>query len=222
LAISKVFIPIGAGLTSAIGLLVAGLSFDFSRSSMTTLGSEILEPVNRMFAQMVMKGKEMIENAKAAGERSFFRTADMRYVGQGEHFTVPIPEGTLEERDVEKIKTRFNDLYHDIFGYNDESQSIEIVNWRLRVYCPPPPVKLKKYNHMNFDLDQAIKGKRRVFFPEAKGFVDCTIYDRYKLFQGAVIEGPAIVEERESTAVILPGDCARADEYCNLIVEIGE
>ena len=220
LGISKVFVPIGAGVTSAVGLLVAGLSFDFNVSYMKILSHEILDRINSMFVEMQLQGEKMLKKAKASGEYTFFRTADMRYWGQGEHFNVPIPDGTLEERDLEEIKKRFNAVYYSIFGYNDESQPIEAVNWRLRAYCPPPPLKLKKYVHQEGDFREAIKGRRKVFFPETKGFIDCTVYDRYKLFYGAVIEGPAIVEERESTTVILPEDSGLVDEYCNLMIEI--
>ena len=144
----------------------------------------------------------------------------MRYVGQGEHFNVALPEGTLTESDLEGIKNRFNALYYDIFGYKDESQSIEAVNWRLTAYCPPPPLKLKRYPGEAGDLHEAVKGKRKVFFPETNGFTDCFVYDRYRLFQGAVIEGPAVIEERESTTVVLPGDLVHVDEHCNLMIEI--
>lgn len=220
LGISKVFIPIGAGVMSALGLLVAGLSFNFNTPSITLLRKEVLDSANHLFAGMQREGETMLKKAKAKGEYTFFRTADMRYLGQGEHFNVSIPGGTLKEDDLEEIKKRFNALYYDMFGYKGENQSIEVVNWRLTAYCPPPPINLKKYSLEDGDLKEAIKGKRKVYFPETKGFIDCIVYDRYKLFQGTVIEGPAIVEERESTTVILPGDRAHVDEYCNLMIEI--
>jgi N-methylhydantoinase A len=220
LGISKVFIPIGAGVTSAVGLLVAGLSFDFNGPYMATLGPEILQVANRVFAEMQAEGEAMLKRAKAKGDYSFFRTADMRYLGQGEHFNVSIPGGTLEEKDLGEIKRRFNSLYYDIFGYSDETQTIEVVNWRLTAYCPPAPIKMKKYEAKARDLKRALKGKREVYFPETGGVIDCPVYDRYKLFKGAVIEGPAVIEERESTALVLSGDRAHVDEYCNLMIEI--
>jgi N-methylhydantoinase A len=220
LGLRLVFIPLGAGLTSAIGLLAAGLSFDFSAPVMATLSREVLESANHTFKEMEAKGKAMLQKAKATGAYSFSRTADMRYVGQGEHFSVSLPEGSLAEADLQKIQHRFHSLYYDTFGYRDESQTIEIVNWRMRSYCPPPPIKLKRYNRRDIQLDEARKGNRKVFFPEFKGFVDCVVYDRYKLFQGAAIKGPAIVVERDSTAVILPGDRAEVDEYGNLMIAI--
>jgi N-methylhydantoinase A len=221
LGISKVFVPIGAGVTSAIGLLVAGISFDFNSPYMAPLSNDILNIANRMFEGMETEGKKMLKESKATGEYTCFRTADMRYLGQGEHFNVPIPDGNLGDRkDLEEIKKRFNALYYSIFGYNDEDQPIEVVNWRLRAYCPPPPIKLKKYVDQGGDLSKAIKGERKVFFPEAGDFVDCIVYDRYNLFDGAAINGPAIIEEREATIIILPGDFGHVDEYCNLLIEI--
>jgi N-methylhydantoinase A len=187
---------------------------------MATLSREVLESANHTFKEMEAKGKAMLQKAKATGAYSFSRTADMRYVGQGEHFSVSLPEGSLAEADLQKIQDRFHSLYYDTFGYRDESQTIEIVNWRMRAYCPPPPIKLKRYNRRDIQLDEARKENRKAFFPEFKGFVDCVVYDRYKLFQGAAIKGPAIVVERDSTAVILPGDRAEVDEYGNLMIAI--
>jgi N-methylhydantoinase A len=220
LGIEKVFVPLGAGVTSAIGLLAAGLSFDFNAPYMSSLDPQILEPVNRLYSRMKEKGEAMLRGARAVGDYTFFRTADMRYVGQGEHFNVPIPEGSLDENGLAEIKRRFNAIYHDIFGYCDEDEPIEAVNWRLTAYCPPPPLTLERYRRQDGAIGEAVKGERPVYFPETGGFIDCPVYDRYELFQGAVMEGPAIVEERESTTIVLPGDAAHVDEYCNLVIEI--
>jgi N-methylhydantoinase A len=64
------------------------------------------------------------------------------------------------------------------------------------------------------------KGHRPAYFPEASGFQDTPVYDRYSLPPGAEVLGPAIVEERESTVVIGPGARARVDTFLNLIVEL--
>ena len=62
------------------------------------------------------------------------------------------------------------------------------------------------------------KGRRQVYFAESAGFVDCRIYDRYRLRAGAVIAGPAIVEEFDSTTVIHPGYVAMVDRFGNLLL----
>src|SRR5207248_696411 len=68
--------------------------------------------------------------------------------------------------------------------------------------------------------DGGLKGRRRAWFPETRGWTECAVYDRYALAPGSRLNGPAIVEERESTSVLPPGTSATVDEYANLIVEI--
>ncbi|MBI3963987.1 MAG: hydantoinase/oxoprolinase family protein, partial [Chloroflexi bacterium] len=69
-------------------------------------------------------------------------------------------------------------------------------------------------------LAAARKGTRPAFFPEANGFVDTPVYDHYRLFAGATFEGPAIVEERESTTVVGYHQRVTVDEYLNLVVDV--
>ena len=61
---------------------------------------------------------------------------------------------------------------------------------------------------------------RRAYFPEARGYADTPVYDRYALAPGMSLTGPAIVEERESTTVIPPEVTATVDEYANLLAEL--
>ncbi len=219
LGMSKIFVPMGAGVTSAIGLLVAGLSFDFNRPQMAILENDIVDTVNRLFVEMQKEAQETIERAKISETHTFTRSADLCYVGQGNHLNVAVPDGDLGEKELEEIKKRFNALYREIYGYYDEHQSIEVIRWSLKAFCPPPVLSMKTYP-MCGNPDDAIKCRRKVFFPETKGFTNCSVYDRYKLFKGAVIEGPAIIEERESTTVILPEDQGVVDEYGNLMINI--
>jgi len=64
------------------------------------------------------------------------------------------------------------------------------------------------------------KGARPVYFPERGGFVDCPVYDRYLLGVHAMVTGPAVVEERETTVILLPGDRAAVDSHGNLIIDV--
>jgi N-methylhydantoinase A len=67
----------------------------------------------------------------------------------------------------------------------------------------------------------ALKGRRRAYFPETGGWVDCPIYDRYALPAGATFAGPAVVEEFDSTTVLHPGYVLLVDETGNLLIEKG-
>ena len=65
------------------------------------------------------------------------------------------------------------------------------------------------------------KGSRPVFFAEAGRFVDTPVYDHYALAPGVTVQGPAIVEQRESTVVVGPNATASLDENYNLIMLLG-
>ena len=70
-------------------------------------------------------------------------------------------------------------------------------------------------------LGNALKGRRKAYCKDSGGFVDCAVYDRYRLRAGHRIDGPAIIEERESTAVVGPNDAAEVDGFLNLVIDIG-
>ena len=63
-----------------------------------------------------------------------------------------------------------------------------------------------------------LKRNRKAYFPEAGGFVDCPVYDRYALASGDSVVGPALIEERESTCVLGPGDLLTVDPFMNLVI----
>ena len=96
---------------------------------------------------------------------------------------------------------------------------LEILNWRVVSSGPRPHVALRIDAPAGSEMAQARKGERAAFFPEAGGFVSTPIYDRYRLAPGMAFAGPAIVEERESTAIIGPGARCSVDEQWNLVVE---
>src|SRR5690606_11228798 len=97
---------------------------------------------------------------------------------------------------------------------------IESLQWRLTATGPERAVQLRRQDGDGGDASDALKGHRPVYF-ESHGKVETPVYDRERLRPGMAFVGPAIVEERESTCVVHPGDRARVDEYLSLIVSFG-
>ena len=95
---------------------------------------------------------------------------------------------------------------------------MEVVTWKLSAVAGTPRVALAKTPPRSGEGGR--KGVRRAYFPEARGYLECPVYDRYALPPGIALTGPAIVEERESTTVLPPGVEAGADEYGNLVVQV--
>jgi N-methylhydantoinase A/oxoprolinase/acetone carboxylase beta subunit len=143
----------------------------------------------------------------------------VRYAGQGHELSVPLPAGPLDGDALPAIQRAHARVYEAHYGYSEPPGApLEATNWKLEIACVAPPLAIEPSGGGGRD---ARKGSRPVYFPEAAGFVDCAVYDRYRLGPGVTVAGPAVVEERETTAVLLPGDRAAVDRHGNLIIEVG-
>ena len=86
---------------------------------------------------------------------------------------------------------------------------------------PEPDLQLAvRADNASANAADAVKGARPAYFPEAGGFTDTPIYDRYRLAPSAHFAGPAIVEERESTVIVGPGAQCRIDAQWNLVIAL--
>jgi N-methylhydantoinase A len=220
IGISKVICPAGAGVASAIGLLVADVRFDFARTFIARLDEGVIAPMRELYQEMETLGISMLKESGAKGNLVITRWADMRYVGQGHEVTTPLPPLSFTSKDLPNLRQAFYTAYAAQYGYSDTTEAIEVVNWKLTLSCVTPKPVFQKEALTNALAREALKGQRKVYFPELGAHTDCDIYDRYRLPRGAVIPGPAIIEERESAIVLTPGDSAYADTFGNLILEV--
>ncbi len=221
LGIPRVVLPAAAGVTSAIGLLAAEVRFDLSRSYVRRL--DALDPayLARILAEMAAQGTAVVREAGVGGTLSEARSADMRYVGQGYELSVPIPDGPVDGRTAAALRGGFDRVYAHRYGYSDPKAGVELVTVAVTVIGAGPDVRLPEQAPGTREAAEARKPDRPVYFPETRGYVRCAIYDRARLPVGATIEGPAIVEEPESTTVLPPGARAEIDRWANLIVDFG-
>ena len=219
LKLKRLIVPLGAGVTSALGFLVAPPAVDYVRSYVARIEQIDWDHLNALFANMEADAKAMLVEAGAKpDEISFQRTSDMRHVGQGFEVSVPVQNGTLDENQTQSLRTNFFNTYRSLFERTVTDVPIEAMSWRLAASAPIPKVALN-FRVRGLIEGEKMKGQRKVYFPET-GFAPCDVYDRYVLVEGDVIEGPAIIEERESTTVMPPGTQASVDSSLNLIIEL--
>jgi len=145
----------------------------------------------------------------------------MRYVGQGHEVSVRLPNGVLGERHTTKIGAEFEETYRELYGRKGPDVPLEIINWRVVASGPRPKMSFKLSSETSAQRDPR-KGSRRAYFPECGGFVDTAVYDRYALNPKMEFDGPAIVEERESTLIVGARGRARVDESLNVILEFSD
>jgi 5-oxoprolinase (ATP-hydrolysing)/N-methylhydantoinase A len=219
LGVSEVIIPQGSGAASAFGFLTAPLSVDLVRSQLTPLSEEFdADAVSAVFDDLASEGRTKLVAAGAAEkDLVFVRTADMRVVGQLHEINVPIPAGPLDSAAYATIRKAFEDVYSARYTRVPPEAELEILSFRVRASGATPKLALRQAD-IHESGESALKGHRKAYFGE--GFVEAAVYDRYRLRAGAEVKGPAIIEEREATTVVPPGDLLTVDEAGNLRIKI--
>lgn len=218
LGVDAVALPLGAGTTSALGLLCAPLAFDYVRSYYGRLDSLDWQEVNRFFDEMIKEGKELLIKAGLKEEDIIVsRSCDMRYVGQGHEANVFLPEGELHEGRIEELEAVFEKTYQELYHQSGPDMPLEALTWRVSLSGPKPQIPLESFK--KDDYEKALKGEREVYFDEQGGFIKTPVYDRYLLGFGFQTQGPAVFEEHESTVVVgIEAKDIKIDEQNNLIV----
>ena len=215
LSIAETMIPRGAGVASALGMLSSPFAFDFTRSYMSPLGSLDLVRLNAMLAEIQDQGVALLHVAGVeVGRMTVVRACDMRYRGQVHQITIPIPEGDLGPNEIQEIGATYDAEYERLYRRRNVGYSVECISWHVRVQGPPPILKLPEITPAK-SADAARKGERPAYFGQ-RGSMTCGVYDRALLPADLVIEGPAFIEERETTALVPPGWRAKIDRQQNL------
>jgi N-methylhydantoinase A len=220
LRVPRVLVPFGAGALSAYGLLAAPLAFDFVRTAPQRMAAADWTQVNRLFEEMESEGRRIVRGAGVADQDvTTRRSAEMRYLGQGHEVDVEIPAGPLGPGSLAAITASFEAAYRLLYSRTPQGVPLEALNWRTVVSGPRPELTIAGGTPSGSAAPPNPKKHRAAYFPEARGYVETPVYDRYALGEGARLAGPAIVEERESTTVIGPGAAITVDAQRTLIAE---
>jgi N-methylhydantoinase A len=219
LGITEIICPPAAGVASALGFLVSPFSVELKRTIPGRLGAIDWPAIEGRLAELRLQAHTLLTRAGAPdSEITTQRSVDMRYAGQGYEVEVPLPDGPLKDQIEERLRADFDEAYRTRFGFHLETASAEALHWRVAatVTGRDPTLKFR----VAADGDP-VKGEREAYFTEAGGRVVATVYDRYKLGAGARLEGPCLIEERESTIVVGPSGALDVDEQGNVHIRIG-
>ena len=216
LRLTRIVCPLGSGTNSALGLLVAPVAVDLSRSYNAPLAGIDWARVNALYRDMEKEARRMLADAGVKAPE-FVRSADVRFVGQGFELSAAVPAGVLDAASAPSIEASFHEAYRNVYESLPGELPVEVITWRLRASVPGRALSA---SHARNTAPRGSLPARSVYFPEAGRFVETPVYDRYSMKTGERIAGPAIVEERESTAVIGPSGSAVVDEDLNLVITI--
>ena len=220
MGVEKLICPAGAGVASAIGMLGSPISFEIAKTNLARLDSVNWPSIHKMIRDMSDRGRALIRDAGIGEEAVTVQySAMMRYVGQGYEVEVPIEEITVKNGDVTAVAECFAESYQRRFG-RTEKMPPETVTWRVVVSGPRPPLVDAVRHSTGKPAKELVEAKHRpVWFGDLEGFVDTPVYARTPLGSGTSIEGPAVIEETESTLIIPPDFRGTMDTSLNLIVE---
>ncbi|MEL6767851.1 MAG: hydantoinase/oxoprolinase family protein [Pseudomonadota bacterium] len=212
--------PWGAGVMSAVGFLAAPLSLDFVRSQPARLETLDWAAAARLMDDMAAEGAAALAPSLAGAAHEAERVADMRYARQGYEIRVTVPEGALGPGMAAPLAQAFEAAYAALYGHTVPNTAIELVSWRLRVSGPKPALALAP--PPTAGARASLKGERQAWVADGSGGTGggldaLPVHDRYALAPGSVIEGPAIIEERESTVVIASPATIAVDAAGNLV-----
>jgi N-methylhydantoinase A len=218
LGVRRIICPTGAGVTSAIGLLIAPVAVDLSASFPMQVDNWDFGVMDRLLDDLAAEGTEVVSAAGVAPDTiTSTYTVDMRHVGQGHEITVALPDRSLPPKQfLERLLGNFYKLYRELFARTVAGSAVEVITWRLR----SSGRKDRVARPHSRQAAEAGKGTRPVYFHELGGYTETPVYDHYKLPFGDEIQGPAIVEQRESTAVVGPSGKAHVDTHGNLVINI--
>jgi N-methylhydantoinase A len=219
----------GAGVASAFGFLASPMSFQFVQASVSPVQLLDEQVVEQLIEGLKKKGLAMLaESGLAAALCTTQVSAAMRYVGQGYEVEVPVSMGRLKQSFKQHLSEEFNRCYQTLYGRTEADTPAEVVSWRVVVQGPAP--KLLEQLKANLTPTQttdtsaaaAIKNRREVFCVFSKDFVQTPVYDRYVLQAGMQFDGPAIVEERESTVVVPKYASVVIDQHHNMLIRLSD
>ncbi len=222
LGVPEVIVPPASGVASALGFLVAPISFEFVHSLPGGVEDLDWNAVDDLYVAMETQGRAMLAQAGVPPtEISCARRAELRLAGQFHDIDVRVPEGRLTPQVVPALTAAFESEYRRRYETFLPGRRVQALHWRALVSGRQPQVRLEAAEiDPHAGAVRALRSRRPAYFPETEGFVEVPAYDRYRLRPGVIVIGPAIVEERESTTVVGPGDTLAVDAMQNLILRV--
>ena len=204
IGIPTMIVPESPGVLSALGLLVAPVEHEHLRTFVSRTSDIDAGDMRDVLATLDALGLAAMRTEGVARDRISTRyAADMRYLGQSYELEVDVPD-TIDRSTPGELARRFHDAHERVYAHAQRGNAVETVNLRVvHSYRPSPPDPACG-RPGPADANEARETRRAVFAEYSDG-VDAAVFDRLGLAPGTVIDGPAIVEQPDTTTVVYPG-----------------
>ena len=221
--IPTVVIPKLPGTFSALGMLMASWRQDFVRTLIGRLGTLDLDTVRTVYEELEEAGRaHLAADGIALGSARFEFFADLRYVGQEHAIPIPIEHPDDLTDGHAALKAAFDVEHDQRYGQSAPDESMEVVNLRLIVTSDRADTLAERWLGEPWQTEaERDDTTRPVIFDDASKPLDARIVWRPALRPGDVVEGPAVIEEQNSTTLVAPGDHVTVADTGHLIIRIG-
>ena len=223
LGMKHVIVPLNPGALCAVGLVNTDLMYDYSKTEMQLSTNVNLDILDQDYATLEKEAYDrLIEDNMTDEDIVIQRVADCRYEGQGYEMRVPVIGGRVTMETIEKMKESFHTVHKRQFGRSYRDVAVEIVNIRVIGTGKIEDLQPLKIAKGNGNVSDAVIGERRVTFKVQGKPVHCMtkIYDRSLFKAGDEIQGPAIINQMDTTIVIEPDCVGHVNEYGIIVIDI--
>ncbi|WP_144526086.1 hydantoinase/oxoprolinase family protein [Bacillus pumilus] len=214
----NVVVPPSPGTLCALGALTADFIHDAVLSKKICLQNYSIDQLKQDYEVLSRKAIDWFsqQNIQHIKQTSILLLADARYQGQAFEIELPLSaEWLKQERDIHQLVEAFHKLHQRQYGHRDDQAHIEFTHLRVRVIGETPPLP---FTPVHESSRQPLKphGFRRIFIEEKE--YEAAIYFRNTLSVGSVVNGPAIIEQDDTTTLILPNWAGNIDQSGNLVI----
>lgn len=205
LGLKGVIVPQQPGLFSADGLLVAGLRSDDSQTVLTTHREEALPALSQWYTESADQAvATLVRDGVDPSAVAVSASVDCRYLGQGFELNVPID--SWDDDGLNQVPELFHQAHEELYGHANRQEDVELVTVRIAVTGDlGERPSLVQEGTSSASAAHAIRGTRSVWIPGESEEVPVEIYDRSLLVPGNRFAGPAIVQQMDSTTIIVAG-----------------
>ncbi len=217
LGLDEVVVPSYAGVGSAVGFLRAPIAYEIVRSQLQRLDAFNADQANALLAAMRAEAEAIVRRGAPTAPLVETRSAFMRYRGQGHEITVPLPVRDFYAKDGAQLRLAFEDAYRRLYHRTIPGVEVEALSWVLSLSAPPPAEATAPATAPPA-YRPAPARLRPVFDAETGAFAEVAIYERRELGPGAVIPGPAVIVEDETSTVVTRQFAARINAYGYIVL----
>ena len=214
LHVPTVIIPLYPSNFSALGMLVADERHDYTRTYYADLMNVDFGHVVNVYEEMV---KEAMKSLRRNKNPEFQIHLDLRYVGQEFTLSVPVTLEQLKAADRKAVRTAFDELYEHRYAHHSPEEPVEIINIRLAALGKKPSINFPR---VPSGAKAVPVRKRKAYFGNGAGAVECPVYKRQDLGAGAKFTGPALIQEHGTTTVMFAGDECTVAPTGELIIQV--